>query len=130
MSAESLQEALVDATRVIVSLDAIQDGGDEDQEASLYETLADDSQPDPVATLEANDLQERLVEALQGMGEREQLVLSLYYYEELTFKEIGAVLGVTESRVCQIHAQAVLNLRAYLNPAAQPEKGDSRRPKR
>ena len=55
-----------------------------------------------------------LAEAVNGMPEREKLVLTLYYYEGLTLAEIGRVLGVTESRVCQIHTKAVLQLRSRI----------------
>jgi RNA polymerase sigma factor for flagellar operon FliA len=60
-------------------------------------------------------MREALVEAIGGLPEREQLVMSLYYEEELNLKEIGAVLGVTESRVCQIHGQAIVRLRARMS---------------
>ena len=58
-----------------------------------------------------------LAEAINRMGEREKIVLTLYYYESLTLAEIGQVLGVTESRVCQIHTKAVLQLRSRLQAA-------------
>ncbi len=58
-----------------------------------------------------------LAEAINRMGEREKIVLTLYYYESLTLAEIGEVLGVTESRVCQIHTKAVLHLRSRLKAA-------------
>ena len=60
-------------------------------------------------------MREALVEAIGGLPEREQLVMSLYYEQELNLKEIGAVLGVSESRVCQIHGQAVIRLRARMS---------------
>lgn len=60
------------------------------------------------------ELRAHLAEAIAGLGQKEQLVLSLYYYEELTMKEIGAALGYTESRISQIHTKAVLKLRTRL----------------
>jgi RNA polymerase sigma factor for flagellar operon FliA len=63
-------------------------------------------------------MEERLVQAIKSLSEREQLVLSLYYYDELTLREIGEVLQVSESRACQLHARAMMNLRAQL---VQPE---------
>ena len=57
---------------------------------------------------------EALIEAIAALPEREQLLMGLYYQEELNLKEIGAVLGVSESRVCQLHSQAVSRLRGYL----------------
>lgn len=74
--------------------------------------------PDPTAdthyTFERKELQRALADAIRQLPEREQQVLSLYYYEELTMKQIGEVLGVGEARVCQIHAKAVLKLRGRL----------------
>lgn len=66
----------------------------------------------PDEELSANQLSERLAEAIERLPEREQLVLSLYYERELNLKEIGAVLGVSESRVCQIHGRALIRLRS------------------
>jgi len=113
MDIEKVQQALVDSSRVLVSLDAVIDVDDE-SETSLYDTLADDDQEDPFEQVARKDMQTRLIEALKELPEREQLVLSLYYYEELTLKEIGEVLGVSESRACQLHARAVMNLQAIL----------------
>lgn len=68
----------------------------------------------PAQDLEENGLREALADAIEQLPEREQLVMSLYYDEELNLKEIGEVLGVSESRVCQIHGQAVVRLRARM----------------
>ena len=62
-------------------------------------------------------MREQLAEAISALPEREKTVLALYYYEGLTLAEIGSILGVTESRVCQIHTKAVLSLRARLAAA-------------
>ena len=71
-----------------------------------------DQSLDPFERLRSEDFVENLSRALDALPERERLVLSLYYDEELNLKEIGAVLGVSESRVCQIHGQALIRLRA------------------
>ncbi len=68
----------------------------------------------PLERLESNEFRLYMKRAIGSLPEREQLVMSLYYDEDLNLREIGDVLGVTESRVCQIHAQAVLRLRARL----------------
>lgn len=114
MDMAKVQQALVDSSRVLISLDSVLDV-DDDSETSLYETLADDNQVDPSDAVDQIDMKERLVEALKQLPEREQTVLSLYYYEELTLKEIGEVLGVSESRACQLHARAVLSLQSILS---------------
>jgi RNA polymerase sigma factor for flagellar operon FliA len=114
MDIEKVQQALVDSSRVLVSLDAVIEV-DEESETSLYDTLPDDNQQDPSDIVGERDLQTRMVAALKELPEREQTVLSLYYYEDLTLKEIGEVLGVSESRACQLHARAVLNLQAFLS---------------
>lgn len=76
--------------------------------------IADPSQTDPMATLADEGFRHALVNAITLLPERDQLVMSLYYEQELNLKEIGAVLGVSESRVCQLHSQAVTRLRARL----------------
>jgi RNA polymerase sigma factor FliA len=73
---------------------------------------------DPLFRYLAGDMRERLTMAINDLPERERLVMSLYYYEDTTMKEIGIILGVVESRVSQIHASAVLHLRARLSPPA------------
>jgi RNA polymerase sigma factor FliA len=110
---DKVHQGLLDSNKVIVSLDALVNLDDEN-ENSLYDTLADDSQVDPADITAENDLKSRMVASLKKLSERDQLVLSLYYFEELTLKEIGKVLEVSESRACQIHAQAILNLQALL----------------
>lgn len=76
--------------------------------------IADTASRGPPEGLVEDGLREALAKALEQLPEREKLVMSLYYDEELNLKEIGAVLGVSESRVCQIHGQAVIRLRAHM----------------
>jgi len=75
---------------------------------------------DPVEAFEVDEMKVILADAVNHVPERERLVLTLYYYEGLTLSEIGDVLGVTESRACQIHTKAILQLRARLG---EPEEG-------
>ena len=68
----------------------------------------------PLEGLQSEDFKKGLAEAIAGLPERERLVMSLYYDEELNLREIGAVIGVSESRVCQIHSQAVIRLQSRM----------------
>jgi RNA polymerase sigma factor for flagellar operon FliA len=112
----TLQRALVDSNHVIVSLDTMV-ASEGESEVTLHEVLADEEQSSPAEALDDREQIELLAAALRDLPERQQLLLSLYYYDELTLKEIGEVLGVTESRVCQLHARAVMDLRGLLEQA-------------
>jgi RNA polymerase sigma factor for flagellar operon FliA len=79
----------------------------------IVEHIADE-RAGVVETLQDEEFQGALAEAISGLPERERLVMGLYYEQEMNLKEIGAILGVSESRVCQIHGQALLRLRARL----------------
>lgn len=81
---------------------------------TLGDTVADENSPDPLGLVEEQELKEALAKGIERLNEKDRLVLTLYYYEELTFKEIGRVLDISESRVCQLHARALLRLREYL----------------
>ncbi|MDP2785830.1 MAG: RNA polymerase sigma factor FliA [Sulfurimicrobium sp.] len=83
-------------------------------EDDFFERHSADQRPGPLGQIENGDFRAALVEAIKVLPEREQLLMSLYYEEELNLKEIGAVLGVTESRVSQLHSQAVARLRSRL----------------
>jgi RNA polymerase sigma factor for flagellar operon FliA len=82
---------------------------------SLLDTLRDPNSPDPERALDQSEVRDRLAEAVTRLPEREKLVIALYYYENLTLREIGEVLRVTESRVSQLHTKAVLGLRSHLS---------------
>lgn len=81
---------------------------------------------DPLFRCLNHEMKERLAQAIEQLPERERLVITLYYYEEMTMKEIGLVLGVVESRVSQIHSSAVVHLRARLAVFAQPRAQENR----
>ncbi|AOY01701.1 RNA polymerase sigma factor FliA [Jeongeupia sp. USM3] len=85
-----------------------------DDDGSLLDTIAADRDADPLAQLDDSHFRARLIEGIAQLPEREKLLMALYYDEELNLKEIGAVLGVSESRVCQLHSQAVARLRTRL----------------
>jgi RNA polymerase sigma factor for flagellar operon FliA len=88
---------------------------------SLGETLEDAAADDPVAVFESQEMRKLLVGALTTLPEREQTVITLYYFEGLTLAEVGRVLGVSESRISQIHTRAMLALRAKLADAPREE---------
>ena len=93
-------------------------GGDRGESTTLGDTIPDKGEG-PVAAFEVEEMKQILASAINRLGDREKIVLTLYYYEGLTLAEIGEVLGVTESRVCQIHTKAVLQLRSKM---AEPER--------
>ncbi len=88
-------------------------GGDRGEGLTLGDTIADSAEG-PVGLYEVEEMRHILAQAIGKMPEREKVVLTLYYYEGLTLAEIGEVLGVTESRVCQIHTKSILQLRSRM----------------
>src|SRR5205807_7513759 len=102
----------------VVALDEMLAGGDRGETTTLGDTIAHKAEG-PVALFEVEEMKHLLADAINRMREREKTVLTLYYYEGLTLAEIGEVLGVTESRVCQIHTKAVLQLRSKMT---EPER--------
>lgn len=100
----------------LVSLDEAWSSGEseDDGNLSLGQMIEDASSDDPAAHAAHNELKRVLAEAIDRLPERERLVIALYYYEELTLKEIGQVLSVSESRISQLHTRAMLRLRAAL----------------
>ncbi len=88
--------------------------GEKGDKVSLVDTLEDTRVEDPVRAFESQETKHLLARAINLLPEREKIVVTLYYYEGLTLAEIGQVLGVTESRICQMHTKAVLQLRAKL----------------
>jgi RNA polymerase sigma factor for flagellar operon FliA len=120
---DELAHIQMDSSRVIISLDETTNKiGSEDSDSSLHEWLMDEHQENPLDIYEEKDTQRTLVEAIKVLPEREQLVLSLYYFDELTFKEIGRTLDISESRVCQIHGRAVVSLQSLMNGEAVSKK--------
>jgi RNA polymerase sigma factor for flagellar operon FliA len=115
LNVAQLLKSYGDASRVLISLDAPLPNGE-----SLYDTLPDDDPGvNPTAVLMESELHLSLKDALQTLPDRDRQLLSLYYVEELTMRDIGEVLGVSESRVSQMHAKAVIELRATMQRAQQ-----------
>jgi len=97
----------------LVALDQMIAGERQGDGMTLGDTVPDPGEG-PVAAYEVEEMRQILAQAINDMPEREKIVLTLYYYEGLTLAEIGEVLGVTESRVCQIHTKSVIHLRAKI----------------
>lgn len=98
----------------ILSLEDLGIAKESGEHQSLLDCLAGKGDADPQTQLRLNELKEIIAKAIDTLPEKERLMISLYYYEELTMKEIGEVLGITESRVSQIHSKAVFRLRTKL----------------
>lgn len=109
---EELGDSLLDISRSSGSGDPV----------ALIDTIEDPLAAAPESELAVTEVKEVLGDAIAALPEREKLVVTLYYYEELTLREIGEVLGVTESRVSQLHTKAVLRLKARL-AGSQPRAG-------
>jgi RNA polymerase sigma factor for flagellar operon FliA len=121
ISEDEFQDSLLEISRTsIAALDELwtsnPSGGDP---VSMLETIADPDAAEPQSAMAHTELREALGEAISRLPEREKLVVTLYYYEELTLREIGEVLNVTESRVSQLHTKAILRLKARLSAARQ-----------
>jgi RNA polymerase sigma factor for flagellar operon FliA len=116
MSVDDFQEALLQISNsTVAALDELWTVSDTSgDQVSLLDTLQDPDAPDPAQVMDATDMKDRVADAIARLPEREKLVVALYYYENLTLREIGEVLGVTESRVSQLHTKAVLRLRGRL----------------
>ncbi len=103
----------------VAALDEVfSSGGERSDRTTLGDTIADVG-AGPGAKFEDKELKELLLQAITRLGDRERTVLSLYYYEGLTLAEIGEILGVTESRICEIHTKAVLQLRSKLGSSRE-----------
>jgi RNA polymerase sigma factor for flagellar operon FliA len=116
VSEEELQTSLLEiANSSVYALDELWTVSDSSgDQVSLLDTISDPRAEDPQESLASSEVKDRLTEAIASLPEREQLVVALYYYENLTLREIGEVLGVTESRVSQLHTKAVMRLKSGL----------------
>jgi RNA polymerase sigma factor for flagellar operon FliA len=114
LSPEEYEQVIEDIRpAAFVCLDSAR-GTDEESEASRYESISDESQENPVDAASRRELASVIAERLEQLPEMQRKVLALYYFEDMRLREIAEVFGVTESRICQIHAKAILSIRAYL----------------
>lgn len=121
--AEELGLSLEEFQHLLGDLDGLDLGslrvesGEDDHDEALCEYVPGNPEESPYYLTLRSEMKEMLAAAIAKLSEKEQQVLSLYYYEELTMKEVGAVLGVGESRISQIHSMALLRLRSRLQEA-------------
>lgn len=110
------------STVSLVALDELMSSdGERGDKLSLVETLEDTRTESPMDAFESEEMKTILAEAVNRLPEREKVVVTLYYFEGLTLAQIGEVLGVTESRICQMHTKAVLALKGKIAEATQPD---------
>lgn len=102
------------STTILSLEDVLGSGDDGDGSISLRDLLADPESPDPLAAVQLSEAKERLAAAIAALPERDQLIISLYYYEGLTVKEIAEIMDLSASRISQIHTRAVMRLRAHM----------------
>ena len=114
LTVEKLQQALFDSSSSTISLNRMVDADGMDRSSQVMPELADEKAVNPLDYSERMELSRSLGKAIGQLTAREQQVLSLYYVEELNLREIGQVLEVSESRVCQLHTKAILRLRTSL----------------
>jgi RNA polymerase sigma factor for flagellar operon FliA len=116
---DQYHERLLNTNSAIISFDKpLADQNDET--ITLYDAVEDTHLPNPSTCLDDKETKTELVRAIQALPEREQTILSLYYNDSLTMKEIGHAMSISESRVSQMHARAVLTLRSLIQSRAEP----------
>jgi RNA polymerase sigma factor for flagellar operon FliA len=120
LTPEQYNQALIDASWVTVSLDGLLDRDNNEDGTAPTELPADPNEEDFTERLERRQLLEALTAAIKTLPEREWLIISLYYRDEMTMKEIAQILEISESRVCQLHGRALGRLRARLARERNP----------
>ncbi len=120
LTLEQYNQALIDASWVTVSLDGLLDRDNNEEGSAPTELPADPNEEDFTERLEKRQLLDALTNAIKTLPEREWLIISLYYRDEMTMKEIAQILEISESRVCQLHGRALGRLRARLARERNP----------
>lgn len=100
---------------VVFSFEDFRDKMYEESDMDVMECIPDPDAKNPLELLEESSSKEALAQLIERLPEKEKLILSLYYWDEMTMKEIGKVLHLTEGRVCQLHNQALIRLKAQIN---------------
>jgi RNA polymerase sigma factor FliA len=121
ISLDDYYKSIQDAhAAVMLSLEDLNSSMFDDNDSHVSDRIADPRAKTPFDLLEDNALKEALAQNIDALPEKEKLVLSLYYWNELTMKEIGKVINLTEGRVCQLHNQALIRLKAKIeNPVSR-----------
>jgi RNA polymerase sigma factor for flagellar operon FliA len=120
ISLDQYRQWLLDANFAVFSLDqpvTFDDG----EQSTLYDSLEDTKMPVPTQQVDDSEMRAELMAAIRALPKREQLMIALYYNDRLTMKEIGQALDVSESRVSQMHAKAMLTLRGLLEDSTEPK---------
>lgn len=125
VSLEDYQQLLGDLKGLEIGTLHVERNEDSGEEELAY--VPGKPEDDPLFRCLRGELEEKLADAIQNLPDRERLVMTLYYYEEMTMREIGLALGVVESRVSQVHASAVVHLRAALKDLAAASAFDRAR---
>ena len=127
MTVTAYRQVLGQVNYMIISLDTPLDLNGEGASVGLAEALEDSQATDALDRVEEEEMRKWLQNAIAMLPERERILLSLYYFEELTMREIGQVLNLSQSRVCQLHARSILNLRASLRNDFQVDRQNARK---
>jgi RNA polymerase sigma factor for flagellar operon FliA len=122
MTLDKLQQALFDSSSTTISLNRMTDASNNERAGQIIPELADENAVDGLDYSERVELSKALGQAIGRLTQREQQMLSLYYIDELNLREIGAVLNVSESRVCQMHTKAILQLRGFMRQLLSGEE--------
>ncbi|MBI9047897.1 MAG: FliA/WhiG family RNA polymerase sigma factor [Anaerolineaceae bacterium] len=126
---DEYRKILGEASKSFLSLDEeINDAND--GAIDLKEVISDDKQIDPSELIESQDFQDTIIIGIKELSSREQQILSLYYYDELTLKEIGQVMGISESRVSQVHGKAIIKLKQVVGESEHKGKNKYKNPKK